>query len=226
MGRGNRKIKEVLTMPKRISKQRNSEFQFLVKEARRLGAIEAKIVTPGKVVVEDRVLLKCRTGCNAYGHKFVCPPYTPTPQEFRQILSEYRAILVAKFPAEAEADEDVGRSLVKNLCAPDTPADLRTRTKEFWDTWGGDKRRILLAMLALEKAAFDQGYTLAIALTAGSCTLCEKCNLEGTCTHPSMARYPEHALGVNVKKTLKNIGMTITFPFLKHPEGIGTLLID
>jgi predicted metal-binding protein len=41
-----------------------------------------------------------------------------------------------------------------------------------------------------------------------------------------MARYPEHALGVNVKKTLKNIGMSIKFPFEKHPEGIGMLLID
>ncbi len=83
-----------------------------------------------------------------------------------------------------------------------------------------------MAMLALEKAAFNEGYPLAIALTAGSCTLCEKCNMEGTCTHPSMARYSEHALGVNVKKTLKNIGMSITFPFEIHPEGIGMLLID
>jgi predicted metal-binding protein len=213
-------------MAKRSSRKRTSPFQFLVEEAGRLGAIEAKIVTPGVIAVEDRVLLKCKTGCNMYGQKFVCPPHTPTPQEFRKILREYKAILVAKFPAEAEADGDVGRSLVKNLCAPDTPADLRTRTKEFWDTWGGDKRRILLAMLALEKAAFNKGYTLAISLTAGSCPLCEKCNMEETCTHPSMARYPEHALGVNVKKTLKNIGMSITFPFEKHPEGIGMLLID
>ncbi len=213
-------------MAKRSSKKRTSPFRFLVEEAKRLGAIEAKVVTPGKVVVEDRVLLKCKSGCNMYGHKFVCPPHTPTPQEFRKILKEYRAILVAKFPAEAEAEEDVGRSLVKNLCAPDTPADLHNRTKEFWDTWGGDKRRILLAMLALEKAAFNKGYTLAIALTAGSCPLCEKCNMEGSCIHPSMARYPEHALGVNVKSTLKNIGMSITFPFERHPEGIGMLLID
>ena len=213
-------------IPKGTPKKRTTQFQFLIEEARRLGAIEAKIITPAKVVVEDRVLLKCKTGCTSYGHKFVCPPYTPTPQEFRKILREYKAILVAKFPAEAVADEDVGRSLVKNLCASDTPGDLRTKTKEFWDTWGGDKKHILLAMLALEKAAFNKGYTLAIALTAGSCALCEKCNMEGTCVHPSMARYPEHALGVNVKKTLKNIGMSITFPFEKHPEGIGTLLID
>ncbi len=108
-------------MRKRSPKERASKFQFLLEEARRLGATEAKIITPGKLVVEDRVVLKCKSGCHMYGHKFVCPPYTPTPQEFRKILREYRAILIAKFPAEAEADEDVGSSLVKNLYAPDTP---------------------------------------------------------------------------------------------------------
>ena len=81
-------------------------------------------------------------------------------------------------------------------------------------------------MLELEKAAFNRGCTLAVALTAGSCTLCEKCNMEGTCVHPTMARYPEHGLGVNVKKTLKKIGMSVKFPFERNPEGIGMLLIE
>jgi len=61
-------------MPKRSPKERTGKFQFLVKEAKRLGAIEAKIVTPGKLVVEDRVVLKCKSGCHMYGHKFVCLP--------------------------------------------------------------------------------------------------------------------------------------------------------
>ena len=213
-------------MPKQKAKEKNKEFHFLLEEARRLGALEARIISSNKVVVEDRVLLKCRTGCDSYGKKFVCPPYTPTPDEFRKMLKEYRKVLIVKFPADAEAEEDVGRSLQKNQNSPATPSDLRERTKKFWDAWGGDKRRILLAMLDLEKAAFNRGYTLAVSLTAGSCTLCAKCNMEATCTHPTMARYPEHALGVNVKKTLKNAGMSIKFPFERHPEGIGMLLID
>ncbi len=213
-------------MPKRKAEGKTKQFNFLLEEAKRLGAREAKIIGSNKVVVEDRVLLKCRTGCDSYGKKFVCPPYTPTPDEFRRMLKEYKKVLIVKFPAEAEAQEDVGRSLQKNQSSPETPPDLRERTKDFWDVWGGDKRRILLAMLELEKAAFNRGYTLAVSLTAGSCTLCAKCNMEATCTHPTMARYPEHALGVNVKKTLKNAGMSIKFPFEKHPEGIGMLLID
>jgi len=213
-------------MPKLKAKRNSKEFNFLLEEAQRLGALEAKVISPNKVVVENRVLLKCRTGCDSYGKKFVCPPFASTPDEFRKMLKEYEKVLIVKFPAEAEAKEDVGRSLLRNLCAPDTPPSLRERTKNFWDVWSGDKRRILLAMLELEKAAFNRGYTFAVALTAGSCTLCEKCNMEATCTHPTMARYPEHALGVNVKKTLKNIGMSIKFPFERHPEGIGMLLID
>jgi predicted metal-binding protein len=213
-------------MPKQKPKRRDKEFSFLLEEAKKLGALEAKIVSPNKVVVEDRVLLKCKAGCDSYGRKFVCPPFTPTPDEFRKMLKEYETVLIVKFPADAEAEEDVGRNLLKNQWSPDTSPDLRDRTKRFWDVWSGDKRRILLAMLELEKAAFNRGYTLAFALTAGSCALCEKCNIEGTCTHPTMARFSEHGLGVNVKETLKNVGMSVKFPFEKHPEGIGMLLID
>jgi predicted metal-binding protein len=213
-------------MPTQKAKGKNREFGFLLEEAKKLGALEAKIIDSNKVVVEDRVLLKCRTGCDSYGKKFVCPPFTPTPDEFRKMLREYRKVLIAKFPAEAEAEEDIGRSLQRSQVSPEISPDVRERTEKFWDLWGGDKRRILLAMLDLEKAAFNRGYTLAISLTAGSCTLCAKCNMEARCTHPTMARYPEHALGVNVKKTLRNARMSIKFPFEKHPEGVGILLID
>jgi predicted metal-binding protein len=215
-----------IIMPKQKAKGKNREFDFLLEEAKKLGALEAKIISSDKIVVEDRVLLKCRTGCDSYGKKFVCPPFTPTPDEFRKMLKEYKKVLIVKFPAEAEAEEDIGRNLQRNKYSPEISSDLRERTEKFWDLWGGDKRRILLAMLDLEKAAFNRGHTLAISLTAGSCTLCAKCNLEARCTHPTMARYPEHALGVNVKKTLKNAGISIRFPFEKHPEGIGMLLID
>ena len=210
----------------RVKGKKNKNFDFLLDEAKRLGAAEAKIIGSKKVVVEDRVLLKCRTGCDAYGKKFVCPPHTPTPDEFRNMLREYRSVLIVKFPAEAEAEEGVGRSLHKHQYSPETSSVLREETKDFWNAWGRDKKRILLAMLDLEKAAFNRGYTLAVSLTAGSCTLCAKCEMEVSCSHPTMARYPEHALGVNVKKTLKNAGISITFPFVRHPEGVGMLLID
>jgi predicted metal-binding protein len=208
-------------------RKKSDEFNFLVKLALELGAVEAKVIPVSKIVVEDRVVLKCKVGCHMYGKKLICPPFTPTVDEFRKMLKEYRYALLAKFKANAEADEDIARSLLRCEFDPATPKELREKTLKFWSVWNEDKRRIHLAVLELEKAAFNKGYTLAVGFTPGSCVLCEKCNVEkGFCIHPTMARYPEHAVGVNVKKTVKNAGMSITFPFERRPEPIALVLID
>ena len=206
---------------------KQKQFDFLLELAASLGATEAKITTSDKIVVEDRVVLKCKSGCHMYGRKWICPPHTPTPDEFRKILKEYEHVLIARFRAKAEAGEDVGQSLLRNQFDPDIQPELKERTRQFWEIWDRDKREMHLKMLELEKATFNRGYTLALAFTPGSCTLCPKgCNMKAACAHLSMARYPEHALGVNVKKTLDNVGMSIKFPFEKSPETVGMLLID
>ena len=57
-------------------------------------------------------------------------------------------------------------------------------------------------------------------------TLCERCNMEESCTHSTIAHVSENAVGINVKKTLKNVGMSVEFLLGKNPEGIGMLLIE
>jgi len=74
-----------------------NEFDFLLGLARNLEAIAAKIITSDKIVVENRVVLKCKSGCHWYGHKFICPPFTPTPDEFRKMLKEYEHVLIVRF---------------------------------------------------------------------------------------------------------------------------------
>jgi len=64
----------------RMSSQIELEkFDFLKTLALKLGAVDAKIIPAHKVVVEDRVLLKCKVGCSKYGKTLACPPFTPTP---------------------------------------------------------------------------------------------------------------------------------------------------
>jgi predicted metal-binding protein len=187
-----------------------SRFAFLEKAAQELGAIEARIIPANDVFVENRVPLKCRTGCVGYGKKLTCPPYVPSVDEFRKILSEYSYVMLVKFSSPARAENDVICSIYR-----------------YWLDYFGESRRILLAMLELEKAAFNAGYTLALALVNGSCRLCESCNVKsGICTHPSMARIPEHALGVNMKKTAEKAGMAIQFPVSGNPTPMAMLLID
>ena len=202
------------------------QFEFLVKSAADLGAVDAKIIPANKIVVEDRVVLKCRVGCHMYGKKLVCPPYIPSVDEFRKILKEYNHALIAQFRTNVQAEDDVGKSLLRNEYDPATPKPLKEQTLKFWSDWNADKRKLHLMALELEKTAFNKGYTFAVAFTPGACVLCEKCNVGGHCVHPTMMRYPEHALGVNMIKTAENAGMKLTFPFKKSPTPIMLVLID
>lgn len=54
------------------------------------GLLEAKLITTDQVVTAHWVRLKCRYGCTSYGRILECPPYSPTVEEFRSILAEYR----------------------------------------------------------------------------------------------------------------------------------------
>jgi len=62
-----------------------------------LGAEAAAPIRTRLIVVRDRVRLKCRYGCGAYGKRLTCPPYNPTPEETRRLLSEYEIALLVKF---------------------------------------------------------------------------------------------------------------------------------
>jgi predicted metal-binding protein len=202
------------------------KFDFLRKMALDLGASDAKIITADKVVVEDRVVLKCKVGCNNYGKTLACPPYTPSAKEFRKIVGEYKYALFMKFTSKAEADAELQKSLSKSDV--DTlPKDIKEKTEKFWAEWKEDKKEMLASVVKLEKEAMHKGYSLAISFVSGSCQLCEKCNTETRiCVHPEMARYSEDAVGVNVKKTAENAGISFVFPFPKNPESFALLLID
>ena len=203
------------------------KFDFLRTLALDLGATEARVIPAEDIVVENRVVLKCRVGCDDYGKKLTCPPFTPKVDEFRRMLKEYRHALIVKFKSPAEADADVSRSLLRSQYDSTMSKELREKASKFWSDWKSDKERILLAVLELEKAAFNEGYTFAVGFTSGSCGLCEKCNVQaGICLHPTMARCPEHAVGINMKKTAEKAGMPITFPIKQKPEPTALILID
>lgn len=203
------------------------DFDFLRKRALELGASDAKVIPASSVIVEERVVLKCKVGCPNYGKTLACPPYTPSVEQFRKIVGEYSYALFMKFKSKAEADMD----LQNNLSKPETETKLSNEVKEktakFWAQWKEDKKTILKSVVTLEKEAMRKGYSLAIAFVSGHCQLCEKCNLESKiCIHPELARLSEDAVGVNVRKTAKNADIEYVFPFPKNPESFALLLID
>jgi predicted metal-binding protein len=204
------------------------KFDFLRKMALESGAADARIIPANKIVVEDRIVLKCKVGCSNYGKTMACPPYTPSAEEFRKIVSEYGYALFMKFKSHAEADAELVPNLAKSESDPSgLSEDAKAKAAKFWSAWKDDKKKMLESVIGLEKAAMSKGYSLAIGFVSGSCQLCEKCNLETRiCVHPTMARYSEDAVGVNVNKTAANAGITVNFPFQKNPESFALLLID
>ena len=203
------------------------KFQFLAKLALEKGAADAKIIPASKVVVEDRVVLKCKVGCNHYGKTLACPPYTPSAEEFRKIVGEYSYVMFMKFKSKAQADPEVLSKLSVAETDPTVPKDDKEKAAKFWADWRQDKKAMLQSVVDLEKAAMKEGYSLALAFVSGTCQLCEKCNTQTRiCVHPELARWSEDAVGVNVKKTAANAGIEVTFPFAKQPESFALLLID
>lgn len=203
------------------------KFDFLRKLAIELGAADAKVIPASKVAVENRVALKCKMGCNNYGKTLACPPYTPTPEEFRKIVSEYSFALFMKFKSRAEADAEAAKYLSRPETDPTVPQNVKEKVQNFWLVWNDEKKKLLRAVVSLEKEAMSKGYSFAIGFVSGSCPLCEKCNLEKKiCLNPTMMRYSEEGVGVAVKKTANNAGISMTVPFDKNPESFALLLID
>ncbi len=217
-------MRKVHLMAEQNAKER---FDFLRRMALELGASDARIIPASQVVVEDRVVLKCRVGCNHYGKTLACPPYTPSAEEFRKIVSEYSYAMFIKFTSRAEADSELQKNLAKAERNDALSSDVKAKADEFWKRWKEDKRQMLETVVALEKAAMRSGYSLALSFVSGACQLCEKCNIENRiCAHPELARYSEDAVGVNVKKTAKNASIEFSTTWEKNPASFTLLLID
>ena len=66
------------------------------------GVRAAKIIPPTEVQTAAWVRLKCQFGCEGYGQCLVCPPFTPTPDQMREVLDCYRRGMLIHFAPEAE----------------------------------------------------------------------------------------------------------------------------
>jgi len=209
-----------------LTENLKSSLEAIRQHALTLGAVEAKIIPVDGIVIEDRLVLKCSLGCEKYGKTLACPPHAPTPEKFQKIVNEYHFALFMKFKSDATLEPQYIKYLAKT---PDStvPEDIRVKVAAFWDAWKNDNTRVLDTVIELEKAAGKEGFILAAGFVSGSCSICQKCNVEkGVCLHPERRRYSEEGLGVNVKATAEKAGMKFTFPFEKFPETYALLLID
>lgn len=111
---------------------------------------DATPIAEAKIVTGEWVRMKCLFGCNGFGRRFSCPPYTPTPAETQVMLDGYSHALLVRF------DGDVGET---------TPERLVSREMT---------RYVQTEMFALEEMAFHDGFYKAFGYTGHQCGWCGK----------------------------------------------------
>ena len=205
-------------------------YKDLEKLALERGYPEAKVIPVDAVVVEDRVHLRCMIGCPHYGKSLRCPPHTPSIDEFRKMLNDYRFAMVIKLKKSEISNELKAKYNLNNLEGldrlQDQYNDLDKISQELWSDFFSSYKNALIDLLELERAAFKMGFTFATVFFAGHCMLCEKCDVEkGICCNPMIARFSAESMGINLLKTAENAGMELKFNS-SDPTGIAILLID
>jgi predicted metal-binding protein len=70
------------------------KYEKYITRAKELGAKDAIIIPTNSIVTAEWVRLKCQYGCDGYGTSFKCPPNSPTPEQTKTILSDYKEALL------------------------------------------------------------------------------------------------------------------------------------
>ncbi|MCU0821612.1 MAG: DUF2284 domain-containing protein [Spirochaetes bacterium] len=170
-------------------------------------------IKPGRIVMPKQwVRWKCGYGCQNFGKKLCCPPYSPSPQETRELLNEYCKALLIGFKGDADAGNKIKHH-----------------------------REMGHALVKIERQAFLSGREKALVLSAGSCYFCDKCIVQdlpldtpieaarAQCRHHKLMRPSLEALGIDVFSTVKKAGLELEVINEKNLEKVkhfGILLIE
>ncbi len=162
-----------------------------------LGASDVVIVPANRIVVDERVRLKCTIArCPRAGETPNCPPYAPDLELVRRAINRYSWAILLKCDVSPIKDYIPGRGATK-----------------------AEQRRVLLfhkkgsdVVYGLERQAYKDGYHLAMGLGGGSCKdyLCQGmiCQFldSGRCRFPLRARPAIEAMGIDVMKLVNEGG--------------------
>ncbi|HJJ90326.1 MAG TPA: DUF2284 domain-containing protein [Methanocorpusculum sp.] len=165
----------------------NEEMTRLMNFVREKGGDATPIMTD-KIRTGKWVRMKCLFGCNGFGRRFSCPPYTPTSRETQEVLNEYSHALLVRF------DGDVGET-----------------TQERWVS-RDMTRYVQTVMSELEEIAFQDGFYKALGYTGHQCGWCVKCAAKEKvaritdCKNRKRMRPSMEAAGIDVYATCRAAG--------------------
>ncbi len=121
------------------------------------------------------------------------------------VVFDIRAILKCRWGCEEHSEKNI-RCHTRNTSYEERMAMIH-KYKNILLVHSHDAHELSKALLDIEKAAFHDGHYFAFSLRF--CHLCKKCLIvEGKeCPTPSKVRPCEEAFGIDVYKTVQNLGL-------------------
>ncbi|HJJ43110.1 MAG TPA: DUF2284 domain-containing protein [Methanocorpusculum sp.] len=162
---------------------------------------DATMISPKNIVTGEWVRQKCLFGCNGFGRRFSCPPYTPTPSETHKVLKEYKTAMLIRFIG------DVGKTTPERLVS-------REMTTYVQDV-----------MYKLEEMAFSAGFYKTFGYTGHQCSLCAHCPAKDAsaditkCLNRKKMRPSMEAAGIDVYATCATAGWDLDILSCTDVEG-------
>lgn len=161
-------------------------YEKYLKYLRQNGADQVIVISTRNIFTHNWVRLKCQYGCGGYGEKLTCPPYSPTPDQTRKVLAEYKKAILIVYSGRYSNRQ----------------AQTRGRERKR-------RRQMRRVIVQAERALFLDGYYKAFALGGGPCNFCRDCDVTKACRFPDLARPAMEACGIDVFATLRRAGVAI-----------------
>lgn len=176
-------------------KEREELIKFLKTKQSNANGI---FVDPKELIFEENVKMNCFY-CGKYQNNWRCPPNLPDI-DYKEMMREYDCGLFVYLHYDIKEQTDY--QVIRN----ESSVTLHK------------------LLLSLEKWMWNRNSSNAISFIGGSCKLCKGGCGKDRCNNPYMSRSPLEAIGVNVIKSARKVGINIKFPTDKNLMRIGLLL--
>jgi len=186
--------------------QIKEDLQRFAKLAVDLGATHVESIDAKEVVIDYRVRFKCQVPkCHYYNTNAHCPPYAPSFEEMKKLLSCYSCALLVGLRVPSGV---ITTGAVQAEQAVNKPSAASRRNAA--------RRKLTRIIVELESEAFYGGYYFAAGFSSGSCkgTWCKNMPCQALekgkgCRFPLKSRPSMEAVGMDVFKMATNAGWPI-----------------
>jgi predicted metal-binding protein len=235
------RLRDMRTMTKATSTTRvravdSEKIGQLERFAIEQGAYRARAFSARKVVIDERVRLKCQIPlCPHYGMSLTCPPNVPPLEEFVKAVKRYRTALLVQTRsaltgdiAACDREEVLAFVATRGASQKDKGGEKNGADKDL-DAMKIAAMRLHKLVNEVEGKAMSLGFPYALGLIGGECMLCQECVGQGSgksCRRPYEARPSMEGVGIDVIKTSAAAGLPFELPPKQEIVWSGLVLID